>query len=437
LSSGPTSEIMGVVRVLAHRGRGWRRSVICLAPLASTLTLLAPLAIPALAEAARPGALDRSFGGDGEVKAPVRYSYVTSVAIDSRQRIVASGGSFTLVRHKPNGRLDRSFGAGGVATTEFPREEGHVAWYASSVAMDSRRRIVVAGSKCYYEDSDHYDLIRCEIALGRYQPNGTQDGSFGVGGLVTTEIGSSSFGTSVAVDNHDRIVVAGSGGGDFALARYEPNGNLDPSFGAGGEVTTHFGSDSFANSVAIDSQGRIVAAGTSDSYRRFALARYNPDGSLDASFGAGGQVRTDFHRAAFASSVAVRPGGRIVVAGGSNGRFALARYRSNGGLDRSFSRNGMVTTRFGDRPGDRATAQSVAIDSRRRIVAAGGGFKLARYNRDGRLDRSFGRRGKVTTSIGHGYALALSAAIDAHDRIVVGGGHTNFVLARFIGYRRG
>jgi uncharacterized delta-60 repeat protein len=415
--------------------RRLRANVSVHRPLAFALALFAALLAPALVEA-KPGDLDRSFGRDGTVNSRFR-SYANSVAIDPRKRIVVAGPGFTLARYEPNGRLDSSFGTGGVVTTEFAGGEGHVASSARSVVIDSRRRIVAAGGKCYYQDSDYYEFLGCDFALARYKPNGSLDPSFGTGGKVTTEVvGDYPRGAfSVAIDSGGRIVAAGDDGQDFALARYNPDGSLDRSFGIDGKVGTDFGGDDYAFSVAIDSLDRIVAAGNND-YETFALARYHPDGSLDSSFGVGGKVTTAIGRAAYASSVVTRPGGRIVVAGGSDGRFALARYKPNGGLDRSFSHNGKVTTSFGDHPRDRATARSVAIDSRRRIVAAGGGFKLARYKPDGRLDRSFSRNGKVGTGVFSPYTEARTVAIDSRDRIVVGGGHTHSALARFIGYRR-
>ena len=124
-------------------------------------------------------------------------------------------------------------------------------------------------------------------------------------------------------------------GEDFALARYNPNGALDATFGTGGKVTTDFAGDTDrAFAVALQTDGRIVAAGeTTTGYRGedFALARYNPNGALDATFGEGGQVTTDFAGdtdRAFA--VALQTDGKIVAAGEAKTQtkedFALARY---------------------------------------------------------------------------------------------------------------
>lgn len=139
-------------------------------------------------------------------------------------------------------------------------------------------------------------------------------------------------------------------------------------------MTTDFGGADYANAVAADGVREIVA-GASDG--DFALARYGPHGTLDSSFGAGGKVTTDFGSGDdYATSVAVRPRGRIVVAGHTRGGFALARYRPDGMLDPSFSHNGKVRTHS-----NYYGAQTEAIDSRDRIVVADGrgAFVLYRY----------------------------------------------------------
>jgi uncharacterized delta-60 repeat protein len=274
-------------------------------------------------------------------------------------------------------------------------------------------------------------------------PDGSWDPSFSQpegGGLAipTTEFDNPphACARAVAVDSHRRPVAVGytqsvGGDADFALARFEWNGDLNTWFGSDGKVTTDFGTDSdYAKSVAIDSQGRIVVGGGE---ARFELARYMPDGTLDRSFGRRGKVRTEFGARSTLNSIAIDARGRIVAAGAAaNHAFALARYWPSGNLDRHFSRNGKRTGPLRDNAG----AGFVGIDSRRRIVAVGGGgvqsFRLARYKPNGSLDRSFGRDGKVKADLTR--PSVWSAAIDSRDRIVVGASHTYIVLVRFIGY---
>jgi uncharacterized delta-60 repeat protein len=413
--------------------------------IAPPAVVLALLLLPVLAPAAKPGDLDRSFGDDGWVSTRiVAHEYADAVAIDSRKRIVAAGaaaddGLFGLARYRRSGRLDHSFSGDGKVTTKFAGA-GIVFQWASSVAVDSRGRIVAAGGKCTYDDypQEGGTIIGCEALIARYKPNGSPDTSFSGDGTVATDFGGTNRANSAAIDSQDRIVIAGEG----IVARYRQNGTLDPSFGTGGIATLP--TAAYLNSVAIDSQGRIVALGdrpAGDSYR-FVLMRFLSDGGPDPSFGNGGKVVRPEEGLAYA--VAIDSKDQIMAAGGTlsqsgePGDFRLAFYKEDGTRLRHWGGNGAVTTSFHDRP---ARALSVGFDSRGRIVAIGGmghAYTLARYHRDGSLDRSFSANGKAAGRFAlpqrrHAGLGVRGGAIDQRDRLVVaGGGH--FLLARFIGY---
>ena len=305
------------------------------------------------------------------------------------------------------GDLDLTFGGTGKVTTTFGSGD-----YGQSVALQSDGKIVAAG----YSSGD--------FALVRYNADGTLDTTFAGTGKVTTDFGiGDAVGYNVAVQNDNKIVVAGSfyngSDEDFALARYLSNGSLDTSFNGTGKVTTAFASsDDRGQSVAVQSDGKIVVAGYAygiGNYAVFALARYNANGSLDTSFGSGGKVTTAIASDAQGASMVVQSDGKIVVAGyaytiGGSQVFALARYLSNGSLDTDFGNGGTVTTSFGYG----ARGYSVAVQSDGKIVVAGEsslpannpGFALARYNANGSLDTNFGSGGKVTTIIGDYRAYA-------------------------------
>ncbi|HEY7151794.1 MAG TPA: hypothetical protein VH391_08930 [Solirubrobacterales bacterium] len=376
----------------------------------------------------------------------VAHEYVDAVTIDSRKRIVAAGAAadnslFGVARYRGSGRLDRSFSGDGKVTTEFPGS-GIVFQWPSSVAIDSRGRIVAAGGECTYDDypQEGGTIIGCETPVARYMPDGSPDTSFGGDGKVATDFGGTNRANSVAIDSKDRIVIAGEG----VVARYRQNGTLDPSFSTGGVATPP--TPAYLTSVAIDSQGRIVALGdrpAGDGYR-FVLMRFLPDGSPDPSFGNGGKVVRPEDGLAFA--VAINSKDQIMAAGGTlsqsgePGDFRLAFYKEDGTRLGRWGGDGEVTTSFHDRHAARAL--SVGFDSRGRIVAIGGmghAYALARYRRDGSLDRSFSGNGKATGRFAlpqrrHAGLGVRGGAIDQRDRIVVaGGGH--FLLARFIGYR--
>ncbi len=357
--------------------------------------------------------------------------------------ILISGRPLPVVKAaESSGMLDTTFGTGGKVTTDFAGFTDQ----AFSVAVQPDRKIVTAGA------------AGSDFGLARYNSDGTLDTTFGTGGKVVTDFaGGYDEAHSVAVQRDGKIVVVGSAtiigtGLDFALARYNSDGTLDTSFGTSGKVTTDYfaGSLDVAFSVAVQRDGKIVAAGVTAPALDFALARYNSDGTLDTSFGTGGKVTTDFASGSDeARSVAVQQNGKIVAAGTAfigvtSFDFALARYNSDGTLDTCFGTGGKVTTDFAGSFFEQA--RSVAVQNNGKIVAAGtalfsvtgSDFALARYNRDGTLDTSFGTGGKVTTDFTGSFDEANSIAVQQDGKIVAAGiatdsfsGAFDFALARY------
>jgi uncharacterized delta-60 repeat protein len=278
------------------------------------------------------------------------------------------------------------------------------------------------------------------FALARYRPDGELDTAFGSAGRVLTDFGGADSAQALVAQSDGSLVAAGRSDGDFALARYRSDGTLDTSFGTGGRVRTDFGGDDTVRALVVQPDGRLVAAGYSakPGGTDVVLARYAADGTPDSSFGAAGRVVTDFGRDDFAEALVIQPGDRLVIAGQSNGDFVLARYRDDGGLDTAFGNAGRVTTDFG--AGDSAHALAVQADGR--LVAAGYscvvrcGFALARYGVDGDLDTAFGGDGRVTTDFGgDGFARALAVQSDGK---LVAAGYSysvqtgwDFALARY------
>jgi uncharacterized delta-60 repeat protein len=397
------------------------------------------LGVPFSASAqAAPGDLDLAFSGDGKQRTDFG-SGVSSAAATVRQpdgKIVAVGGAlgnFALARYNPDGSLDTSFSGNGRQRTDF----GGDADGATGVALQADGKIVVVG------DTGARDESFSDFAFARYNPNGSLDASFSGDGKQTTDFGDFDLARGVALQANGKIVAVGvefSAGGDFALARYNPNGTLDPSFSGDGKQTTDFlGGFSGANGVALQGDGKIVAAGGRDTAtsRDFALARYNPNGTLDPSFSGDGRQTTDFGDFDQANGVALQANGKIVAVGrgGTTDDFTVARYNPNGSLDTSFSSDGKQTTDFGDFD----QANGVALQGDGKIVAVGiastaNDFALARYNPNGTLDPSFSGDGKQTTDFG-GFAQANGVALQADSKIVAvgfgGASAVDFALARY------
>jgi uncharacterized delta-60 repeat protein len=401
---------------------------------------------------AAPGALDTSFGGDGKVRTSFgsEAALASTVLIRPDGKIVAAGGAgdlkFAIVQYELDGTLDTSFGGDGRATAGFGGRE--CTGEETDAVLDALGRVVVAGST---------GCRQGKFALARFMPDGTLDHSFGGDGRVVTAFGprcvSRAFG--VAVQSDGKIVAAGARGlacrnVKFALARYNDDGSLDVSFGSDGRITTEFTPHwDIASDVAVQQDGSIVAAGTAAIERnraRLALARFLPDGTPDVSFGGDGKVTTFFGQCpANGTTVALDAGGRIVVGGwaGCFSKFALAGYNNDGSLDRSFGVEGKVTTRF---PGARCSDQigDVSFQTDGKIVAAGYAvcaedptvmfeFGLARYQRGGDFDTSFGDGGTVTTGFRGADALAHGVALQDDGNIVAAGlAGTRFALARYL-----
>jgi uncharacterized delta-60 repeat protein len=365
-----------------------------------------------------------------------------SVALQADGKIVVTGytqnsqqgGDFhsQLVRYNADGSIDTAFATGGIASS------GPSAATGSGVAIQADGKIVAAGGA--FGNTD-------DFAVARYNSDGSLDLSFGIGGKVTTRFGTSgSYG--VVIQGDGKIVLAGGSDSDIAVARYNTDGSLDSSFGGGGEVTTNFSSSISSRAYALVGQpdGKVIVAGIADNHTArdddFAVVRYNNDGSLDASFGSGGKVTTDFSSTGnIAHAVTLQADGKILVAGlaDSDANAALARYNSDGSLDATFGTGGRVTTDFGGTQLD--TIESVKVQSDGKIVVAG--FTLlsnpfgvdlvvARYNSNGSLDNSFGSGGKVLTSFGANQEEATSLVIQPDGKIVVAGvSGGDYALARY------
>ena len=350
-----------------------------------------------------------------------------------------------------NGALDPTFGDAGKVSTAFGGDE-------TAMALQADGKIVMVGGS------------GSDFVLARYNANGSLDAGFGSAGTVTTDIASGlDEAHGVAIQGDGKIVVVGQAvvgrtannqvNFDFALARYNADGSLDTSFGTGGKVTTDFNvltDQAFA--VAIQGDGKIVVVGSAGisiqtngfTATDFGIARYNSNGTLDASFGSGGKVTTDIaggvdlarNIVLQGNDVAILVSGSLTIGSSASlDHTGLARYDTNGVLDGSFGTGGKLTLI------DKRVDEGLVLQGDGKIVLAGSvsigifparssQFALMRLTANGGPDNGFGTAGLVTTPFSTLDDFGRAVALQADGRIIVAGQSSNqsnpdFAVARY------
>ena len=383
--------------------------------------------------------LDPTFGVDGKATSPAFGGSRSSMALQADGKIVMAGGTFTdfiLARFNANGSLDTGFGVGGKVITDMGSGEE-----ATAVAIQSDGKIVVAG----YTGIDNVPpapSLPQTFALARYNSDGSLDAGFGSGGRVSGNVNGRAY--AVAIQGDGKIVLAGefsisstSGGdfSDFALARFDTDGRLDAGFGGTGQLTTDLGGGTnIARNIVLQPNGAIVVSGkpqgSAAGTDHTDLARYLPDGRLDASFGAGGKLV--LAGALVGEGLALQSDGNLVLVGSItigtspniSTRFALRRLGADGSPDTTFGAAGAVDTAFATS----ATANAVALQSDGKIVlvgttalAANPNFVVARYDADGSVDPTFGPDGYLSIDFFGFTDAGASVLLQPDGKIVLGG----------------
>jgi uncharacterized delta-60 repeat protein len=404
------------------------RQARALAPV--VLALVIPLA-GAGAAFAQSGVLDPTFGTSGVVSTAVGAGddFGYGLAIDEEDRIVVAGtcaqtnDDFCLVRYGLDGVPDPTLNGTGKAIVPIRSDIDR----AFAVALHEQEIVLAGFSRQSGKD---------EFAVARLDASGALDPTFDGDGKATTAIGSlTDQARAVAVQADGKIVVAGftltGANRDLALVRYTTTGALDPTFDGDGRRTLGVGTgDDEAGAITIQPDGKIVVAGyaADGSQHDFVVARFLTGGGLDPAFNGGSPLRITFGTGnELANGVALQPDGKIVVAGyarvGTVFHFAVARLLADGTLDATFDGDGKLTTAIGST----SQASSVAVDPTGRLVVAGfariagnDDFALARYNADGTLDGNFAG-GVVTLAIGNGVDAASAVAAQRDGKIVLAG----------------
>jgi uncharacterized delta-60 repeat protein len=406
-----------------------------------------------LSIAQSPGDLDKTFGNGGKVNVGISgyYDVAKSMALQHDGKIVVVGygkeslASFkglSMTRYLHNGEMDNEFGDYGVIHRVTADLEGE----ANSVVILKDDKIIVTGYSISPSTNNE------EITLIRFTENGKVDNSFGNRGFIVTEVSNEKDeAESVAIQRDGKIVVVGSTDHkpttDIVLIRYNENGSIDYSFGINGIVITDINSSlDIGKSVVIQSDGKIVVSGFTHIINKFfmTLLRYESNGDLDPTFGEIGIVVTEINGRRGKMDMVIQNDGKIVLVGPSevesSHHFTVLRFNTNGSLDKSFGRNGVTKTIIGNY----SEAESVDLDLNGNIVVAGTTelgneqFVVAMYNQQGVLVYDFGLDGIVKTSfIKNSVDRAHSVVIDNDGNIIVAGetknDYTTFGLVRLIG----
>lgn len=406
---------------------------------------------------AQPGTLDSDFDADGMLTTDFNSldDYAKAVAAQPDGKILVAGYAtiattydFALVRYNTDGTLDNTFGTGGKVTTSFTTYDDE----AVAMALQPDGKIILAGS---------VSLSNNDIALMRYNSNGTPDNSFGSSGQVVTDFnGANDFVSAITLKSDGKILVGGSthntalGIYEFMVVCYNSNGTLDNSFGTGGKVSYNYGSDHQepgVSAIIVQPDGKIVVCGTDMNNltdRFFALARLNSDGTFDNSFSVDGKLTTALGDAndATCTSAVLQPDGKIIAAGyalvGTTSYMAAARYKTDGTLDTGFDGDGKLTTEPMTFSG---SASAVLLQPDGKIVLSGASyegvsndFALVRLNANGSADNTFGTAGIVQSPVSVNYIdYPFASTLTPDLKIVLAGyvyNSTDFdmAVARFL-----
>ena len=374
------------------------------------------------------------------------------------------------------GTLDPTFGNGGIVTKPFGTRNAVLAVQADGKLVEAANVATGPAVTPNVEANDPTNLFE----VLRQNPDGSADSTFGSGGSIFVSRTGAGLTTgqgvgwsakligdmdvkAIAVEPDGKILVAGDYvyntfglANDpipeyhFFVARFNSDGTVDSTFGTGGLVITGFGNDDKVAGIAVETDGTIVVAGTSD--QRFALVRYNADGSPDTAFGTGGTVITappgyapydntqpPPNTAFDAYGLALQSDGKIIVAGAHNlTEFILARYNTDGTLESTFGTGGLVESSLGGN-----VAVGVAVQANGDIVAsiwpaffyaAQSSVSLARFTPDGQVDSTFGQGGEVDTHIVPAtFTPLLTVALQADGKILLASDNAGGTLAPPLG----
>ena len=408
---------------------------------------------------AQHGGLDNTFGTNGIVTTTigVEGDFSNDIAVQEDGKILLVGTSdigtdenplrvLTLARYNTDGALDNSFSGDGITTFDLG---GGVR--GRSVAILPDGKILTAGI--------HGGATTQDFLIVKFNSDGTVDMTFGSNGRVETDFASSiDITNKIHITPDGKIVLTGlvvstTGDMDFGAARYNADGTPDVTFDGDGKVTFDLvNDDDRCNSSALQPDGKLLLFGkvTIVGDTDFAILRCNVDGSLDNTFGTNGIVLTDFGTTDdYGMSIALQSNGKIIATGitdrfSSAPKLGVVRYNADGTLDNTFGTGGIASLTVGN--GMYQNSNYPVIQSDGKIVISGASttsgsddITLVRLSPNGSLDNTFGNNGVVTTDIGENSNASSSIALQSNSKILVGGnafpnddGIGVFTLSRYL-----
>ncbi len=318
--------------------------------------------------------LDKTYGGDGRTTLDINMDdRVKDIVVQNDGKIVVGGWSgmaalydFALARYTSDGSLDNSFDTDGKVSTDISGVDDQL----EGLAIQADGRIIAIGST---NNGGSVDW-----AIVRYGTDGSLDNGFGTNGVVKQPIGTGSdYAYAVAVQSDGKIIVAGTGESaantDMAVIRLNSDGSLDNGFGTNGIVDTSFVNTDYVKGLAIQADGKIVVGGYGSDDKEFTVLRLNTDGSFDTGFGSNGVYRTSLSYGLISGgAIALQGDGKIVVGGSvydSDNEFYLFRLTTSGSLDNTFGTSGVTVFDVSNGADDYLT--DIAIQEDDKIMAAG------------------------------------------------------------------
>jgi uncharacterized delta-60 repeat protein len=371
-----------------------------------TLSLLGIVALSQVASA-QAGELDDSFANIGitSFDAGSASDIGNAIAVQPDGKLVVVGQGFfndttndaIVLRVNADGTLDNSFGTNGIAVISA----GELSNAARDLVLLPDGKVVVVGLAATETNSFEHMIMRLNT-------NGTLDNTFGSGGVTISSLSSSTseFLDGVALQADGKLIAVGAyyngSSSDIAIVRYNANGTVDNTFGTNGMVSVDaFGATDRATDVVLAADGKIVASAlvSENGTSKTAVVRFTATGEVDNTFGGDGLVVVDGYSYAEASYVDLQTDGKVLVGGtlGSSGEIAVVRLETNGAFDASFGTGGIVTTDLSSFD----AGQGLAIQADGKILVAGQArlsgsdydMVVLRYNTNGSLDNSFGTGG--------------------------------------------